>query len=98
MQRELKFVVLMSAMACLFAMPLGIYLMSFQGQGLSGVVLGYAGVVVLAPYAALHAWVGRGASMLLLGMLLEFPWVALWVTAARWYYLRTHKAAPAKAQ
>ncbi len=88
MQRELKIVALLSAMATLFAMPLGMYLMSFQGQGMSGVVLGYIGVVVLAPYAALHAWVGRGAGILLLGLALEFPWIMLWVVVGRWFYLR----------
>lgn len=98
MQRELKIVALLSAMATLFAMPLGIYLMSFQGEGMSGEVLGYVGVFVLAPYAALHAWVGRGAGIFLLGMLLEFPWLMLWVALARWYYLRKSRAVPGKAQ
>jgi hypothetical protein len=87
--RDLKLVALLSAMACLFAMPLGLYLMSFQGQGLSGVVLGYVGVVVLAPYAVLHAWLGRGVSVLLLGMLFEFPWIMLWAGLGRWWYLRS---------
>ncbi len=93
MQREWKMIALLSAMASVFAMPLGIYLMSFQGQGLSGEVLGYVGIVVLAPYAALHAWVGRGASVLLLGMLFEFPWLMLWAGLLRWNYLRSRKAA-----
>ena len=98
MQRELKFVAIFSAMAFLFVMPLGMYLMSFQGEGVSGDVLGYAGVFVLAPYAVLHTWVGRGASIFLFGMLLEYPWIMLWLTAARWYYLRRSRAAQGQAQ
>jgi hypothetical protein len=98
MQRELKLVVIFSAMAFLFVMPLGMYLMSFQGQGLSGEVLGYLGVFVLTPYAVLHTYAGHGASILLLGMLLEYPWIMLWVACMRWYYLRKSRVAQGRAQ
>lgn len=93
MQRELKLVAMWSAMVLLLGMPLGVYLMSFRGEGLQGDVLFYVGAFVLLPGVLLYKPLGLGMpAFVLVCSPLFYLWFALWVGLARWRHLRQSRA------
>jgi hypothetical protein len=93
MSRELKLVAMLSAMLFILLGPTGVYLMSFQGEGLAGDVMGYAGKFILLPATILHRVLGPTWVSVVLGLVAQFAWFMLWVAAGRRYYLRKQKAA-----
>lgn len=94
MRGELKIVAILSVMAFLFALPMGAYLMTFQGEGLLGNIGTYAGAFVLLPMVLLHKPLGLDMMQTVIYCApLQFLWTALWVWLGRWWYLRRAKQA-----
>jgi len=93
MSRELKVVAIISAMLFILLGPTGVYLMSFQGEGLAGDVMGYVGMAILLPATILHRMLGSTWVTVTLGLAAQFAWFLLWVAAGRRYYLHKQKAA-----
>jgi hypothetical protein len=93
MSRELKVVAILSAMSFILLGPTGVYLMSFQGEGLAGDVMGYVGKFILLPATILHRVLGPTWVSIALGLVAQFAWFTLWIAIARRYYLRKQKTA-----
>lgn len=99
MRSELKKVAIWSAMVFLLGMPLGVYLMSFSGEGLAGNTLFYVGAFVLLPWALLYKPLGMGMGLFVVACSpLLYLWFALWVALVRWKFMRTDRVAPGAAQ
>ncbi len=94
MRRELKIVAIWSAMAFLLGAPLGVYLMSFRGEGLQGNVLYYVGAFVELPGVILYRPLGLPLPVFVLVISpLLYLWFALWVGLLRWWQVRSASAA-----
>ncbi len=99
MRREWKLIAMWSAMALLLCMPLGVYLMSFRGEGLQGNILFYVGGFILLPGLLLYKPLGLPLPVFVLVIApLMYLWFALWVGLARWVVLRRSKSAPGGAE
>lgn len=93
MRRELTLIAVWSAMVLLLGLPVGVYLMSFRGEGLLGNVGFYLGEFILLPGMLLRAPLGLTmAKAVLVCSPLLYLWFALWLGLARWIYLRRSKA------
>ena len=93
MRRDLKLVAILTTMVFILLGPAAVYLMSFQGEGLAGDVMGYVGKFILLPATLLHRALGPTLVSVVLGLVAQFAWFLLWVAAARWYHLRKQSAA-----
>lgn len=90
---EFKLVALLSVMVFILLGPTGLYLMTFQGEGLAGDLAAEVGRFILLPPTLFHRLLGSNALSITLGIAGQFFWFAAWVGGARWLYLRRKKAA-----
>ncbi len=94
MRRELKIIAIWAAMVFVLGGPLGVYLMSFRGEGLQGNVLFYVGAFTLLPGVLLYKPLGLPLPLFVLVISpVLYLWFALWVALLRWWQLRQGKAA-----